>query len=461
MNFLSRSELHRTVKALLDADDAQDVNDAYRILEDFVLQIEVGGRIADDLAAQAALLTAVNTGSRAMLGGVHVVIDEDPELSLPWALGRNLSVAVRDLGGSVVDRLEPDRAALRVAAPASSNIARSQVHLNLVWHGWCGGVSDSMYEPSTAAATPLAGVVAGALGVSEAFQHMRGAAMAGRRSVGLSLWRPDLNWRSTEAIGPALRYLPSHLWLLGLGHLGQANAWNLGCLPYEHPEELEVYLVDFDVIVEANRSTGLLTSRSDVGRLKSRVVQQRLESLGHRTRLVERRFDERMIPHVSEPKVALAGFDKPEPRRALGDKFDCVVDAGLGAGPSGYLDMLIHSFPSELTPASAFPDEQLAERRQPPVYEAEIRQRIDQGARPSDARCGVVDLAGATAAASFVGAIAGALSVADILRLLHDGQHYASINLDLRSPGNILASIAEGANQPINPGFSLVRGTTR
>lgn len=461
MNFLGRNELHRTAKVLLDTNEARDINDAYRILQDLVLQIEVGRGIAHDLAAQAALLTAVNTGSRAMLGGVRVVIEDDPELSLPWALGQNLSAAIRGLGGSVVDRLESDRAVLRIASTASSNIAHSQVQLNLVWQGWCGGVSDSMDEPPAAAAMPLAGVVAGALGVSELFQHMRGAATAGRRPVGLSLWRPDPDWRSSGAMGPALQFLPNRLWLLGLGHLGQANAWSLGCLPYEQPEELEVYLVDFDVIVEANRSTGLLTHRSDVGRLKSRVVQQRLESLGHRTRLVERHFDECTVPHASEPKVALAGFDKVEPRRALGDKFDRVVDAGLGAGPSDYLDMLVHSFPSQLTPASAFPDARPAEGQQPPVYEAEIRQRIDRGMQLGDARCGVIDLAGATAAASFVGAIAGALSVADILRLLHGGQHYASINLDLRSPSSVLTALAEGTNQPINPGFSLVRPDTR
>lgn len=461
MNFLGRNELHRTAKVLLDTNEARDISDAYRILKKLVLQIEVGRGIAHDLAAQAALLTAVNTGSRAMLGGVHVVIDEDSELSLPWALGQNLSAAVHDFGGCVVDQLQADRAVLRIASPAASNIAKSQVQLNLLWHGWCGGVSDTVDEPLTSAAMPLAGVVAGALGVSEVFQHMCGAPMAGRRSVGLSLWRPDQNWRSPNAMGTALRYAPSRLWLLGLGHLGQANAWNLGCLPYQRPEELEVYLVDFDVIVEANRSTGLLTSQWDLERLKSRVVQQRLESLGHHTRLVERPFDDRTIPQASEPTLALAGFDKPEPRRALGDKFGRVVDAGLGDGPSGYLDMLIHSFPSQLTPAAAFPDPQLTGRQQPPVYEAEISQRIDQGAHPADARCGVVDLAGATAAASFVGAIAGALSAADILRLLHGGQHYASINLDLRSPNNVFAAPAQGANQQINPGFSLVRLDTQ
>ncbi|MCY3947601.1 MAG: hypothetical protein OXF61_00205 [Acidimicrobiaceae bacterium] len=457
MSAINCDELHRTVKAVLDADDARDIADARRIVEGFVLQIHVGSGIAGDMTAQAALLTAVNAGHRAMLGGVRVVIDEDPLLSLPWVREQNLATAVRAFGGTVVDRLEPDRPVLLVCSPLAGHVERRQVQLNLVWNGWSGGVTDSAIGPRCVSSMPLAGVIAGALGVSEMFQNLRGWPTAGRRSVGLSLWRPDLDWCSPDAVGPTVRFAPDRLWLLGLGHLGQANAWNLGCLPYERPGELEVFLVDFDQIVEANWSTGLLTEQSDVSRFKTRVVSRRLESLGHRTRLVERRFDDCTVPYASEPKVALAGFDVPGPRRALGNKFCRVVDAGLGAGPTDYLDMLVHSFPSKLDPASVFADGPASERRLAAAYETEIKRRVASGESEGDARCGVIDLAGATAAASFVGAIAGALSVADLLRILHEGQHYATINLDLRSPNNMLTAFAKGVDQPINPGYTTIR----
>ena len=455
MNAVGRDELSRTAKILLDGDQASDIDDAYRRLGDLVLQVEVGPDIAVDLAAQAALLTTLNTGHRAMLGGVEVAVASNPELTLPWARGRTVADVIDEFGATVADRPDSDLPTLRIATPSPCRQRRRRLQLDLTWHGWCGGVTEAVGAEPCEPAIPLAGIVAGALGVSEIFQHMVGSSpVAGRRTVGLSLWRPDLDWRSPEAFGPALQYLPIGVWLLGLGHLGQANAWSIGCLPYEHPEELEVFLVDFDVIVEANRSTGLLTKRADVGRPKTRVVQQGLETLGHRTRLVERRFDEFVMPHTTEPKLALAGFDSPEPRQALGEKFWRVVDAGLGAGPSGYLDMLIHAFPSQLTPEIAFPDAEPVERQLVPAYEAEISHRIDKGEQPGDAQCGVVELAGATAAASFVGAIAGALSVADLLRILHDGQQFASINLDLRSPGAKLTAFTEGVSQPVNPGYT-------
>lgn len=304
---------------------------------------------------------------------------------------------------------------------------------------------------------PLAGVVAGALGVSEIFQHLLGSPIAAHRDVGLSLWRPDLHWRAPQAIGPALRYLPTGLWLLGLGHIGQANGWSLGCLPYEHPDHLEVFLVDFDKVIDANRSTGLLTEGGDIGRYKTRVVADRLQNLGYRTRMIERAFNDFLIPEPHEPTLALSGFDKPEPRRVLGDKFGQVVDAGLGAGPTDYLDILIHTFPSQLSPESAFPVTTPMEPSLPAPYEAEVERMVGQGIDRGTAHCGIIDVAGASAAAAFVGATAGALSVSDHLRSFHGGRRCAVVGVDLRSPSDITTAPALGSDPPPNPGFTHAR----
>ena len=459
MSLIDRDRLHRTAKILLDGDRVDDLDSARSYLDNLVMQVHVGPRVGEELAAQAALLTAVNAGRRAMLGGVRAIIDndDDPTLSLPWARGHNLTDAIRLFGGEVTDQLDPSYPVLTIGNPLPRQRLRRQVCIHTCWHGWCGGVTESIKSHFSGDAMPLAGVVAGALGVSEVFQHLLGSDTAGRRDVGVSLWRPDLHWRSPEAVGPALRYLPTGLWLLGLGHLGQANAWSLGCLPYRHPADLNVCLVDFDKIVEANQATGLLTAQADIGLRKTRVVASRLEELGHLTRLVERRFDQNLIPGQDEPSLALAGFDCHEPRRHLGDKFRRVVDAGLGAGPTDYLDILIHTFPSQLTPKEAFPSGIRVDRPLGAVYEAEISRREGAGIEPGAARCGVVELAGAAAAAAFVGATAAALAVADLLRLLHDGQQYAVLGVDLRSPGETSAALAEPPEQEFNPGYTSVR----
>jgi hypothetical protein len=69
----------------------------------------------------------------------------------------------------------------------------------------------------------LAPMLSAALAVNEAFEFVStGRGTAGRIPVGLSLWRADTDWLGDVGDEPVLEYLPSRLWLIGLGHLGQA-----------------------------------------------------------------------------------------------------------------------------------------------------------------------------------------------------------------------------------------------
>ena len=82
---------------------------------------------------------------------------------------------------------------------------------------------------------------------SEVFSFYAGDhVMAGRRPAGLSLWRPDADWLACDLTEPALAFLPSRLWLIGLGNLGQAFAWALAVLPYGDRRDVQIVLQDFD-----------------------------------------------------------------------------------------------------------------------------------------------------------------------------------------------------------------------
>ena len=176
-------------------------------------------------------------------------------------------------------------------------------------------------------------MLSAALGLSEAFQHVRGYAVAGRRSAGISLWNPKADWRSQPGYGKPCSYLPSRLWLVGLGHLGQAYAWTLGLLPYVDTSKVTLMLQDYDNVVAANISTGMLSTGPSVSRPKTRVVSARMETLGFKTVMTERCFDNSTVRGVDEPGVALVGVDSVAPRRLLEKAgFDLVIDAGLGAG---------------------------------------------------------------------------------------------------------------------------------
>src|SRR5205814_6855699 len=113
--------------------------------------------------------------------------------------------------------------------------------------GWAGGI---LSRPGITLARrpefPPAGVLAGAVGVAEAFQAIRGNVRAGHRDHGLSLWRPDIEWVDPSGYGPEMTGLPApnKLHLLGLGHLGQAYLWTLGWLPYPSTNDVELVLQD-------------------------------------------------------------------------------------------------------------------------------------------------------------------------------------------------------------------------
>lgn len=461
MSWPTSDRVHRTAKLLIDAGKATDPDDARRYLERLVLQVAVGPDVGRDPAAQAALATVVNAGHRAYLGGVHVQLDDDPTLSTGWTAGMMASETVARFGGKVVDHLTADRPTLALGNPRESV---GEPVLHLTWCDWSGGVVESADSVLNGPAITPAGVAAGALGVSEIFQQQLGAVVPGRRDVGVSLWRPDLNWRAADAVGPALQYLPARLWLLGLGHLGQAYAWTLGLLPYATPHEVELGLVDFDHVIDGNTATQLLVCDDDVQRRKTRVIAGALEVLGFRTRLVERAFDEHFHPVVhpvparNEPTIALAGFDKLEPRRQLGRAgFTRVVDAGLGAGPVEYLDMVLHTFPAPECPATAFAQDPQPAGALPDAYETEIARQAASGVAEAAARCGMLDVAGVTVGAAFVGAFASTLVVADLLRLLHGGREFSVIATDLRDPSGTQSVTNTAPGKYPNPPYTMAR----
>jgi hypothetical protein len=460
MSWGSRDQIHRTAKILIDADIAADPAAAAAYLERLVLQVAVGAELEHDHAAQAALATAVNVGRRAFHGGIHVQLHADPVLTTGWTAGKTASQVVTRYGGTLVSQLDPAVPTLTIGRPL---LAVGAPLLHLTWRGWSGGVVRHEEDIPAGRGEIPAGVLAAALGVSETFQRQLGSVVAGRRDIGISLWDPSADWLSADP-GPHLEYLPAELWLLGLGHLGQAYGWTIGLLPYATPAEVALGLVDFDVVVEGNAATQLLVTAEDASKRKTRIVAAALETLGFNTRMVERAFDEHFhpIPHAkperNEPTWALAGFDDVAPRRILGpERFEHVVDAGLGSGPVDYLDMLVHAFPDAGNPAEAFPEPPRPPKPLRAAYERALGGLARDGGSDPATRCGLLDIAGVAVGAAFVGTTTATLVLADVLRRLHDGKSYAVIALDLRNPNRIKAVPSPSTPEVVLPKHTRAR----
>lgn len=440
--------LNRMVKMALDTGEAGSLEEARDLFAAYRLHLSLGPDISESATLQAAALTAVNTGRRCFLGGVSVSGPMEAPLAVPWRGRRTFGDAILDLQGHVVAEAPPDVPVL-VIGDVNTRASHAPLALRATFDGWTGVVAPlgatRLHERSEF--TP-AGVLAGALGVSEIFQFVRGTnAAAGRRETGLSLWKPGEDFRTMET-EPPIHQLPARLWLIGLGHLGQAVLWTLGFLPYANPGSVGLVLQDFDELVEANDSTSLLTTVKHVGWRKTRTMAAWCEQRGFRTVVIERRFDANFTVAPDEPGVAVCGVDNPNARAVLEDVgFTRVVEAGLGAGPSEYLAFQVHSFPAQksararwgIVPSADSPTTLLDQ----PAYRTLRRDGLDE--------CGLVKLAGRTVGAPFVGAVTSALVAAELVRMAHGFHRYELVDGTLRSL-EALTAIRAPALPPYNPG---------
>lgn len=447
----------RTALAFVHDGTATSLDHAQDVLTRATARIAVGPQACRTTTGQAAAMTAVATLSRAF--GTVLVDLADPDApvhtgpypggSLDQAVHRARPAGAGPTGGRavapIVELLIGD------AEPAGTDTA-----IRAGWDGWTAA-SGPRAPTRCGDGHPLAGIVAAALAATEAFAVLRGRPGAAAATRSIDLWNPGSlmssstsSTPSSTAAPPRVAFLPPAWHLVGLGHIGQAAAWCLTFLPYR-PGELQVLLQDVDTVVAANLSTGVLSSSTDVGRLKTRVVAEHLERAGARTRVVERRLDRHQRRAPSEPGLALIGVDNPTTRQLLDTPgWDLAIDLGLGHGHRDFSEIALHSIDTEHTaesvaawaapssPPSSTPG---APGSLPPVPAFDAY----RDAGPLE-RCGLVQLAGRAVGASFVGALASALGVNEALRRLAGAPATAVLTLDARRPDQ-----ARGALAPASP----------
>ena len=484
VNVVDPDDVDRVVKLLADSGQAPTFAAAEQLLRRYRLQLAAGADACATPAWQAALLTAVNAGARAVHGGVSVALGRDARVTLPLGRGRWLSELLTGYGARLADTFDP-----AVPTIALGTTADAETVLHPFAGRWRVGMTPSTAPiaatasakatkpspgtapappgtprtapgtatmapaPATAPTTPttppstLAATLAAAVAVSECFQRLRGNPVAADRTVALSLWAPD----DPHAEGPAITELPDSAWLLGLGHLGMAYAWLLGLLPYPPAGDRPLVLQDDDRLSRANRATSMLHRGEALGIRKTRLLEHVLAPLGWDVRLVERRYRGGPLHGDGEPALLLAGVDNPYARRALDQTgFPVIVDAGLGAGPDGFTGMSVRRLPA------ARPSAQIFAGEPGPPTASSAPAYADLAARTGD-QCGVERLAGRTVATAFVGVTAACWALGGVLRELHGGVRAELVDHDLRDPGTV-ETIA--AADQLSPRITTVRAAT-
>lgn len=439
---LAADELHRLAKMTLDTGEAQSVEEALNIFRGYRMQIVVGPEVSGSAVLQAALLTAINSGARTFLGGLTVV-GATGTLVVAMPGVSTVQDAAALLGGEATTAIDPDLPTLAIGSVDAASL--EPLALQVTFSNWCGGVvpaSSALHLSGVGTFTP-AGVLAGALGVTEIFQRVRGKTpMAGRRAVGLDLWDLGRNWLSGGDAAPVDR-LPSSVWIVGMGNLGQAFLWTLGLLPYG-AEPLRLVLQDTDIIAMSNLSTSILTTRALLGRKKTRAMAEWAEARGFQAAIVERDFAADFQIGRREPAVALIGVDNALARQSIDQVgFQRIIEAGLGRGTSDFLGIDLHCFPGSRRAMDVWPE---AGPSDPDITLPAYRAMLEK----SGDRCGTVRLAGRSIGASFVGVIAGVLAITELLRMGLGARGYEFVSCHLRDLKDLVAVASD--EKLINPG---------
>jgi len=408
--------------------------DAEAILRSMTLKLVIDPQSCRSVAFQAALLTAFNAGNRAFLGGVSVEMPVEVELLLPLPRYRSLNEALTITCFDQQKIITPSQTIYFGHSPANPERTNCRADCD----GWRGAVSDfdnpSDFKYGQSDDIAPGGVLAGALAVHRSF--LKAAEISARSleaPLGLSLWSPGDDWRNPVSTSPLLHNLPNQFWVLGLGHLGQAFLWNLAMLPYPEREEIRFLLQDFDSIEAGNFSSGLLCTENLVGRMKTRRCADWLDHLGFRTTINERKYTEHDRRTEDDPAIALCGFDRGQPRSCLGKTgFDLVVECGLGDTLADFDQIHLHTFPSgHHSPEALWGHIQDAPRK---IQEEDLA-LFTEGKHA----CGqlAIDVAGKAVSTSFVGAIAGALAVSELLRIFNGGPQFEEL---FWTPRNLIDS---------------------
>lgn len=419
-------KLHRLAKRFVDNGSARTIDESIDFLEKFrvVLQIEE----SDLIENQIALLTSIALASRICLGGVYVYGKLDVPLKLKFPAEKTLGDAVKKFGG-IIGTLDCHFPTISISVTHQDK--NHDFHIRTLFAGWRGGILpvNSKIDFENVTPMPLAPMLSAALAINELFQFFDGFdGEAGHRKVGLSLWNPniDVDWWTKDSTEVPLKYLPQKLWLIGLGHLGQAYLWALGLLPYPNPEEFQLTLQDYDEITESSVSTSILTDSALVGQKKTRTMANWAESIGFKTNIIERIFDDKITIQEEEATIALCGLDNAIGRQVLDQVgFDFVFEAGLGRDHRTFQEIRTHALPATRRSSEIWKND---ETEIVPVNNLAYSNLLENSVLDE---CGIVQLAEKAVGAPFVGSVAACLVISEVLKLLHNGKLSEQIDLDL------------------------------
>jgi hypothetical protein len=229
-----------------------DIEEAEKLLFDSQICLEASDEIKISYSLQVALLSCFNAGNRIFKGGVICSIPDNIPNLLNLS-GETFNEVLSDLFPfSKEDNLKDSTQKIFFGKhPTSVN------EIELVCSGWQGGIniynsdinSLKSHHTNVCFGACLASSYALFWVFNKTFSMIE---KVDEESFGYSLWTNSSEYDWIESIneGPSNISLPSNIWTVGLGHLGQAYLWILA--NQRRNQEIEILLQDFDNLGKEN-----------------------------------------------------------------------------------------------------------------------------------------------------------------------------------------------------------------
>lgn len=383
--------LNRTMKLAMDEGRVQSYQEAVTLFRSFRLRLQVAPGFSSAPGVEAAVLTLVRAGPKTFLGGVELLGPLDERCTLAWFAGKPLGEVASECGVSIgVDTA----AHLPTICVGPGAAAAHDFWIGLAIQDGGFVLTPDVSRPLTSDCSVEAGVAGAGSALNQAFQHIyRKAPQAGQREVHFRF--------------PVVAQLSAtrDLWVIGLGHLGQAYLWTM-MLKGREAFPAVARLTDDDKVSTSSLSTCLLVDVADVGRKKVEVVAERLEALDIKVQRDPVRLDMDAGPINSTHPLCIVAVDNLALRRSL-DRIQgaFLLEAGIGDGADSFTRIQAHAFPGGRLARDIWAGEDHKASQPIDISKPAYRSLLEE----SDDECGTTLVAGRSIATPFVGAFAGAV----------------------------------------------------
>lgn len=404
-----------------------DVNEAISQMNESSIWLIADESIINSYSKQLAFLTAVNIAHRVFLGGVYCLLP----INTPNLL-KIRSLYLNDLvskSGGLTAKGKPKRQEIKILFGIE---CYDDQCIESVFSGWRGGANfnnqDRIVFSDTDSNISLGPIASASISCYHAFCKVYQINNDGiDLNVGISLWNLNSGkeWYKDENDGPDTLNLPRNIWILGLGHLGQAYLWTLGLMPFNEPKEILFLLQDADIVGPENIGSQVLCSEENTEKPKTRACMIFLENLNFKTQIIEKPF----VAGDSEQEWAKAfpfilnGVDNIKTRKSINKaSFKLFLDGAT----NGKFD-LFDSFTMKNISAIEKDSDLLwpQESENDVIFHKNLYQKYEK-----THQCGQLTNIGIST--PFVGLFSSTIVVSELLRSLNQGKRYSIVSLQLK-----------------------------